>query len=549
MRKGIKKILAFGLALGLVLVPQQGFAAADWLSVGGNPQGNAAVGTALPQGKEQSKLKWKAQVGFAKNLLIYQGKLVVITEKQLSLLDRNTGKVVKSFPIEKNNGYSNYSPLIQGSRIYISGKTGWILSYDLETGKKVWEYQASAVARNPYSGASDLHADETTLYVSNQGNVIGADKKTGASLATVDALNLSDGSLKWHFEIPGGFYGSSAQILGNFIVYGTLGDAKAKVSPKLIALNRETGEQTGSLELAGGQSSGLVRFRDRLYFTDKSGTLSVVSVNESGELNLVSAYKLPQASTCAPTIVSTKQGVVVFVGSAAKTGQFGDRGFLNILNVKQGTQAKVATKGSVQGSPLVTKAYEEEGYLDAFFTYNAEPGGLLYARYDLATGKASAEEVILPEGNEKNFNMMSPITDGEGTVYVRNDSGTLYALTSSPKPEESSGSEVSSSEQESSVSSSEESSSGSSSEQSNSESSSKQGSSSGSSSESHNKFAGNRDEEKPRGNRKTEQGSQKSHSRKTSSPKTGDIIMKVVIALIVALAALGGLLFWNRRKK
>jgi LPXTG-motif cell wall-anchored protein len=60
----------------------------------------------------------------------------------------------------------------------------------------------------------------------------------------------------------------------------------------------------------------------------------------------------------------------------------------------------------------------------AYFTYNAQPGGVLVYR----VGDTSATELYTPVGADANYCVASLVVGADGTLYYTNDSGKLFAL-------------------------------------------------------------------------------------------------------------------------
>ena len=85
-----------------------------------------------------------------------------------------------------------------------------------------------------------------------------------------------------------------------------------------------------------------------------------------------------------------------------------------------------------QASVLVSTAYlKETGKLYCYTTYNGKPGGMTLITLDPndRTGKSAAKSEIYSAPGHEQYCIFSPICGPDGTIYYRNDSGWIFALT------------------------------------------------------------------------------------------------------------------------
>ena len=85
-----------------------------------------------------------------------------------------------------------------------------------------------------------------------------------------------------------------------------------------------------------------------------------------------------------------------------------------------------------QASVLVSTTYlKETGKLYCYTTYNGKPGGMTLITLDPndRTGKSAAKSEIYSAPGHEQYCIFSPICGPDGTIYYRNDSGWIFALT------------------------------------------------------------------------------------------------------------------------
>ena len=93
---------------------------------------------------------------------------------------------------------------------------------------------------------------------------------------------------------------------------------------------------------------------------------------------------------------------------------------------------EVPLKGYPQGSILISTSYlAETGKLYCYATYNSQPGGMTLIKIDpngTTVDSIELEEIYDAEKYPQ-YCLISPICGPDGTLYYRNDSATLIALT------------------------------------------------------------------------------------------------------------------------
>lgn len=187
----------------------------------------------------------------------------------------------------------------------------------------------------------------------------------------------------------------------------------------------------------------------RIFFTSKGGAMYSEIVGADGKIDR-SASKtvaLGGMSTSTPVVCNGR----AYVGVAGTGGQFTPYGGHHIAVIDL-TDWKVAYTAQTQGYPqtsgLMTTGYDDGVYV--YFMDNYTPG-VMRVIHD-APGQTALEGgvteeftsdkgvsgtytdcapvVFTPRGSLAQYCIGSPVTDEYGTLYFKNDSGNLIALTS-----------------------------------------------------------------------------------------------------------------------
>ena len=190
------------------------------------------------------------------------------------------------------------------------------------------------------------------------------------------------------------------------------------------------------------------------YFTSKGGTFYRVKVEKKDGICTITDCDglklnngsddpaLPPMSTSTPVVYKGR----AYIGVSG-TGQFTQYSGHNITVIDlSGTMSiayRVQTQGYPQTSGLLTTAYEQDnGYVYVYFFDNYTPGTLRvlrdkagqteadYLTKESFSGRAyfTPYAVFTPFDKQAQYAICSPITDSDGTIYFKNDSGYLMAF-------------------------------------------------------------------------------------------------------------------------
>lgn len=439
-----KKCLALLVSVILVLgmLPGAALAAGDYPEAQWKDFRNSDVNMAITQAQTPKSESW-TQLAWAKSLgqyigvpILVDGAILVMSGSVLYKLDPADGSVLDQTDMaaEPSKGYCIPPSYVQEKGLVIAVLDGGVIqAFDITDLSSKWVYQDAAETAEGWNG------NPAGLGGQGQAPVTYADGRlyTGfwqgetkdANFVCVDA---DTGALEWSYTVNGGFYWAGSVAVGDHIVVGTdngSGNASLLSFSKSYVPAEGATPVVSSLELTGmgDQRSSLACADGRVYFTTKTGYLCSAAVDgATGELSGLRSYKddISTSSTSTPVVY----GDYLYYGG----GKFNNFHFFVADKDTLETVAKVKLKGNPQCSFLLSTAYEEsEGLLYFYGTYNAQPGGLSLIKVPADTAPTDEtlmlEELYDAAGYEQ-YCIASPICADDGTIYYKNDSGSLFAL-------------------------------------------------------------------------------------------------------------------------
>lgn len=429
----MKRVLSILLAVLMVVTSMATSVMASdyvWGGFRNSNTNNGITEAETPVSQENSEILWISQVGTdwtnAPSALTFaEGSIILTAGNILKKLDAGTGKEENSAEMAASHSYGYNQPLYADGKIFCALGNGTVEAFDAETLESLWVYT------DEDGGQSFTPITYSNGYVYT--GFWNGEEAEGAFVC----LSSDDGEVPvWREERTGGFYGSGAVAIEDYIVYGGdngIDDATSEGSC-VECRNALTGELISSIEITGDQRSAVVYEDERLYFTSKDGKLRTAEFdNETGEISepyYETYQEYGSQTTCTP---------VVYDGVAYITlgNDWGEPGY--ILAVDAYTLEviwAVEEVGYPQCSLLLSTAYEDQGRLYLYNTYNSEPGGINAVEVVNDGNGAEATRVIIfdAEGYEQYCNC-SVICDDEGTLYYKNDSGAVFAIAKAEEEE------------------------------------------------------------------------------------------------------------------
>ena len=438
----------------------------SWPSFRGNANANAVVDSKIPTTSDTAVLSWAKKLGegFGSSalgcpILIEENGvefLIVYSGKTLYKVESVTGTVVANGDMCGSSSFAitsaTYGP--DCGMLFVALSGGVVQAFDAATLRSLWIY------RDPLGGQPNCPLTYHNGYVyTGFWNKEKEDANFVCLSATdEDPADESEKKLaRWTYTRQGGFYWAGAYVCDDYLLVGADDgeDLYFSATGALLCLDPSTGKELARWDgLQGDVRSSIAKGEDgRFYFTSKGGYLYSAAVEKTADgwkitnprscllSNGGNDPKAPAMSTCTPVLYKGR----AYIGVSG-TGQFTSYTGHNITVVDLDSMKvlySVPTKGYPQTSGLLTTAYDVPC---VYFFDNFTPG-ILRLLEDAGTGpsKTTAETyqtgsgtrtvdaayaLFTPANDQAQYAICSPISDSKGTVFFKNDSAYLMALTS-----------------------------------------------------------------------------------------------------------------------
>lgn len=429
-----KKLICCLLAVVMVLgaVPFSALAAdstAFWPNFRNGDANMAIVDLPTPNSAATTVLKWAKSFGTGysnspSGQIIADNSLIFMNMTSLKKVDLQTGELLKETAMAASGGYVTISPTYGNGMVFCPLTGGKIQAFDAKTLEAKWTF------------ADALGGQNNTPITYANGYLYTGYWNSEVKDANYVCVNASTGELVWSKTVPGGFYWAGSVIVGNAVIVGSDDGANGYTgNAHLFALNKTTGDVISDITLTGmGDQRSTIAYsaeKGRVYFTTKGGYIASAAVNAStGALSDLKSSKVAAQSTTTPVVYGNK--VFFAAGSGVVQGSNGAGNFIVAdADTLEGLYA-IPLLGYPQGSTMASTAYlKKTGKLYFYCTYNGKPGGMTLITLDPNdnTGKSAKSEEVYDAAGYEAFCLISPICGPDGTIYYRNDSGTVFALT------------------------------------------------------------------------------------------------------------------------
>ena len=415
-------------------VTEELVADAYWPNFRGSSTNMAITDAATPTGT--AGVKWQTELtsGTYKSPQIIVGDyMYVMAGRKLYKLRLSDGSVLMSTDMAADCGYAMVGPTYGNGMIFNPLSDGRIQAFDAVTLKSLWIYTDSLGGQ----AVSPILYDNGIIYT---GFWNGQTKKADYAAIRVDDENTADTDeakeAEWTQVNNGGYYWAGAGIIGNTVVFGGDDGKDGSTGDGVLYARSMTDGQVHTLKLSGlgdvHASIACDEENHQVWFTTSGGYLCRADVDpDDGTLrNLISVH-IGASSTSTPVLY--KGRVYAASGSYGSDGAFVcvDAQSMQIVYQKE-------TDGYPQCSFLLSTAYEDTtGDLYFYYTTNQQPGGVYAIRVKAdCTDKDDAESIVIYDASDhSNYCIASIICSADGTLYYRNDSGYLTALSGSSTEE------------------------------------------------------------------------------------------------------------------
>ena len=423
---------------------------AYWYNFRNSENNMAIVDVKTPIDPDTTKLIWANKLGTGYAMapspqLIIDNALVVTAGTNIYKLDLKTGKILAQGEMTAATNWA-YTPMTYAEGMVFVPISSGIQAFDAKTLESLWVYKDMPSTQ----ALSQIVYSDGYLY-------------TGYWIAEADSLN-SDGTIKldctanyvcvsvtdedptqatesknatWTFQHKGGFYWAGGVAIGNYIIVGSEDGTSGNGGDSVLrAFDKATGQVASSITLTGmgDQRSSMAwdATRNRVFFTTKGGFIASAAFDAAtGQLSDLKYVETGAQCTGTPIIYDD----VLYVGAGSGFGNNGsfvacNADTLEILYTKP-------LKGYPQASMLLSTAYKDRGFLFFYSTYNTTPGGLQMIRVPVgATTGSNVKVTDLYDANGySQYCICSPIAGPDGTIYYKNDSGTVLAIRPNTAPD------------------------------------------------------------------------------------------------------------------
>lgn len=433
----------------------------SWPSFRGNDENMAITTVRTPIGpyaeEDDVELLWNSTSGSGFDSgavgcpIFVDGYMYAYAGANILKLDPATGETLISKPMEDASDFAIIPPTYGDGMIFVGLKNGRVQAFRADTLESLWVYT------DPLGGQSNspITYSDGCVYVGFWRGESGAANFVCLTADDEKPNRKTEPKIPlWSCTNDGGFYWAGAYANDKYVMV-TTDDGYSGYSHntgKLLIFDKRTGELTDSKTTYTGDLRSNVAYdkaSGRIFFTTKGGAMYSEVVGADGKIDR-SASKtvaLGGMSTSTPVVCNGR----AYVGVAGTEGQFTPYGghHIAVIDLTDWQIAYTAqTQGYPQTSGLMTTGYDDGVYV--YFMDNYTPG-VMRVIHD-APGQTALEGgvteeftsdkgvsgtytdcapvVFTPRGSLAQYCIGSPVTDEYGTLYFKNDSGNLIALTS-----------------------------------------------------------------------------------------------------------------------
>lgn len=426
---------------------------AEWGNFRNGDNNLGITNAKTPYAPEDTELLWavKHGTGWAAapgSPIMVDGDIYTYSGSTIRRLNSMTGEVVTEGTMVDKSSYSIVPMTYGDGMVFVGLSGGKIQAFNAKTLESLWVYT------DELGGQPNCPITYKDGYI-YAGFWNSEDRNANfACINTVDEDHASATEVKyasWTYTRAGGFYWAGAYVTDKLAIVGTDDGAGGYDTngAALLVFDRFTGEKLDAHEGIRGDLRSNVSHdpeSDRVFFTTKGGILGNAQIDwDTGKILDYKEVVIKDAqgnanamSTCTPSVYNGR----IYIGVAG-TSQFGANSghgiaVYNLNGDGSMTQAYVyAIVGYPQTSAMVSTAYSaEDGSVYIYLPYNYTPGGVSVLKdkpgqtAPVTTTGSGYSEVFTPVGSLAQYCICSTIADQYGTIYYKNDSCYMMAITS-----------------------------------------------------------------------------------------------------------------------
>ena len=426
---------------------------AEWGNFRNGDNNLGITNAKTPYAPEDTELLWavKHGTGWAAapgSPIMVDGDIYTYSGSTIRRLNSMTGEVVTEGTMVDKSSYSIVPMTYGDGMVFVGLSGGKIQAFNAKTLESLWVYT------DELGGQPNCPITYKDGYI-YAGFWNSEDRNANfACINTVDEDHASTTEAKyasWTYTRAGGFYWAGAYVTDKLAIVGTDDGASGYDTngAALLVFDRYTGEKLDAHEGIRGDLRSNVSHdpeSDRVFFTTKGGILGNAQIDwDTGKILDYKEVVISDAngntyamSTCTPSVYNGR----IYIGVSG-TSQFGAKSghAIAVYDLNgDGSMTKAYAYGIIgypQTSAMVSTAYSaEDGSVYIYLPYNYTPGGVSVLKdkpgqtAPVTTTGSGYSEVFTPVGPLAQYCICSTIADQYGTIYYKNDSCYMMAITS-----------------------------------------------------------------------------------------------------------------------
>lgn len=426
---------------------------AEWGNFRNGDNNLGITNAKTPYAPEDTELLWavKHGTGWAAapgSPIMVDGDIYTYSGSTIRRLNSMTGETVTEGTMVGSSSYSIVPMTYGDGMVFVGLSDGRIQAFNAKTLESLWVYT------DELGGQPNCPITYKDGYIYAGFWNSEARNANFACINTIDEDHASATEAKyasWTYTRAGGFYWAGAYVTDKLAIVGTDDGAGGYDTngAALLVFDRFTGEKLDAHEGIRGDIRSNVSHdpqSDRVFFTTKGGILGNAKIDwDTGKILDYKEAVISDAngntyamSTCTPSVYNGR----IYIGVSG-TSQFGANSghAIAVYDLNgDGSMTKAYAYGIIgypQTSAMVTTAYAgEDGYVYIYLPYNYTPGGISVLKdrpgqtAPLTTTNSGYSEVFTPAAPLAQYCICSTIADQYGTLYYKNDSCYMMAITS-----------------------------------------------------------------------------------------------------------------------
>lgn len=348
--------------------------------------------------------------------------LIVVSNNYLYKLDAQTGEEISVVKMNSSTFYAIASPLYYDGVIYVQLDGGIVQAFDFETMESLWIYKDSLGGQ----ALCPITYDNGYIYTGFWNGETEYANYVCISTKDENVNDLTENKqAAWTYKSLGGFYWAGCTVAGDYVIVGCDNGQQGYVEKsKIVSLDKHNGKLTYSLEVMGDIRSSVVYLPETnsCYTSSKSGYVYKFNIDlSSGKLDNLKSYTSDGSITSTPVVYNKR----LYVGV-----QYNAVGRFVVLDAETMNEIYFCDmQGYPQATMLLTTGYvSDTGKVYIYSTYNNIPGGITIFEDCVGQTVAKKEELFIPDANMSEYCISTICAGGNGTLYYKNDSGYIFAL-------------------------------------------------------------------------------------------------------------------------